>query len=204
MNYRNTVEPNTSARDGVGWCLRFTQTVWGAPVRYDSAWEAWEHAPGRHEDYNIPQDAHSILWFEHVGTYGSPPVKKNWGHVVSHIVGRGFLSSPTNSTSAAGQIWLPSIQSVEAIFNAKYVGWSEGINGLIVLEEYNPTPTRKRKKMGAFYRTPDGGILFQSEPNTPFTAIDLPTWAAYAANGNSYSDISSEDMARLLAKYGSR
>lgn len=203
MSFRQLVSPNLGVVDGAGWCLRFTQSVWGAPARYESAWYAWTATQKKHSAAEpLPEDAGVVVWFSHYGTYGNPPRYDNWGHVVSWIPGSGFLSSPTSGT---GQKWLATIQDVERTFNSTYVGWSEDINGLQVAEYYDtptPTPTRKRKKMGAFYRTPDGGIMYQDKPNTAFTAIDLPTWLAYSANGNVYSEVSQSDMARLVARFG--
>lgn len=72
----------------------------------------------------------------------------------------------------------------------------------VPFDQPKPSPTRKKKQMGAFYRTPDGGIMYQREPNTAFTAIALPTWLAYEANGARYYDISQADMNVLLAKFG--
>jgi hypothetical protein len=143
---RQIVNPNTSATDGAGWCLRFTQTVWGAPARYNSAWDAWEATTLKHStSENIPNDIGVVVWFSHYGTYGEPAYYANWGHVVSWIPGRGYLSSPTNGV---GQKWLSSIQEVERAYNSKYVGWSEDINGLRVAEiTSNPTNSKGENQM---------------------------------------------------------
>jgi hypothetical protein len=148
------VTPNTAVTDGTGWCLRFTQKVWGAPARYKSAWDAWnattlKHAPTE----NIPTDVSVVVWFEHWGTYGENgnSYYGNWGHVVSWIAGRGYLSSPTRGT---GQQWFGTIQEVERAFNAKYVGWSEDINGLRVV---NVDSNNGENDMATLYWT-DGPI----------------------------------------------
>lgn len=134
------VAPNTSVTDGVGWCLRFTQSVWGAPAKYESAWYAWTATQYKHgTNENIPNDVAVVVWFSHYGTYGNPPRSDNWGHVVSWIPGQGFLSSPQ---SGIGQAWYATIQEVERAFNSTYVGWSEDINGLRVAEITQPEPTR--------------------------------------------------------------
>jgi hypothetical protein len=156
------VTPNTSVTDGTGWCLRFTQKVWGAPARYNSAWDAWEATQLKHStDENIPTDVGVVVWFSHYGTYGDPAYYANWGHVVSWIPGRGYLSSPT---SGVGQKWLGSIEEVERAYNSKYVGWSEDINGLRVAKiDENPKPkTRKEepKMMLCHKPQPDGSLLF--------------------------------------------
>ena len=121
------VSPNTSVTDSAGMCLRFTQSVWGAPVRYKSAWDAWNATTLKHgTGENIPDDVGVLVWFEHWGNYG---YYANWGHVVSWIPDKGYLSSPANGV---GQKWLATIEEVERTFNSKYVGWSEDINGLQV------------------------------------------------------------------------
>jgi hypothetical protein len=126
--FRQLVEPNTNTQDGAGWCLRFTQTVYGAPARYNSAWDAWQAVPDKHTD-PLPE-ASVPVWFSHYGTYGNPPTYANWGHVVAKI-GDRFLSSPA---SGVGQQWFDSVEAIEKTFNAKYVGWSESLNGLKIVE----------------------------------------------------------------------
>jgi hypothetical protein len=131
------VQPNTSVQDGTGWCLRFTQSVWGAPARYNSAWDAWNATQHKHTDRVMPSDSVPV-WFSHYGSYGTPATYGNWGHVVSWIVTeKKFLSSPAKGY---GQQWLNSIEEVERVYNSKYVGWSEDINGLRVANTNTPTP----------------------------------------------------------------
>ena len=156
MSYVQLVQPDLSTQDGAGWCLRFTQTVWGAPVRYDSAWDAWNATYAKHGTGEpLPEDASCIVWFSHYGTYGNPPTYDNWGHVVTWVPGRGFLSSPGKGY---GQKWFDSTTAVERYFNAGYVGWSEDLNGLRVIEpgaDPTPTPSGKKKPLATVYYTQD-------------------------------------------------
>jgi hypothetical protein len=138
---KQLVNPRLDTKDEVGYCLRFVQAVYGAKARYKSAWDAWEATKLKHggemPDVSVP------VWFSHYGTYGEHGHQSygNWGHVVAYVPGRGFLSSPG---SGYGQKWLSSIKEIERFYNAKYVGWSEDINGLRVAEyTNNPTPTQK-------------------------------------------------------------
>lgn len=131
--YVQLVEPNTGVEDYAGFCLRFTQSVFGAPAKYRSAWDAWKAATGKHENRLFP-DAAVPVWFSHFGSYGEPPIYDNWGHVVAWIPGRGFLSSPLGKLGTYGQSWFGTLEEVERAFNAKFVGWSENINGLQVVE----------------------------------------------------------------------
>lgn len=140
------VTPNAGVEDYAGFCLRFTQSVFGAPAQHNSAWEAWEATQYKHSVAEPLPDVAVILWMEHYGSYGEPPVYENWGHVVTFIPGQGFLSSPVGALGTYGQSWFATIEQVEQTFNAKYVGWSEDINGLRVAEvssQPQPVPNSK-------------------------------------------------------------
>lgn len=142
---RQLVAPNTGVKDYAGFCLRFTQSVYGAPAQHESAWDAWNATSYKHEtSENIP-DVSAPVWFSHFGTYGNPPRYDNWGHVVAYIPGQGYLSSPG---SGYGSKMFDSIQAVESYFNAKYVGWSEDLNGLRIAEiTSNPTNNKGENEM---------------------------------------------------------
>lgn len=126
------VSPNIHAEDATGMCLRFTQRVyWDRnPYFYASAWEAWVNA--KHKRYGaLPEDVAVPVYFEHWGTYGSPPQYANWGHIAVRFPGGGVLSSPAYGY---GQQWFPSIAAVEQAFNARYVGWAYDVGGLMVAD----------------------------------------------------------------------
>lgn len=162
------VSPNPDTQDYAGFCLRFTQTVWGAPAQYNSAWDAWNATQYKHSvSEPVPNDVGTIQWFEHYGSYGEPPTYANWGHVVSFIPGRGYLSSPAAKLGTYGQSWFATIEEVERAFNAKYVGWSEDINGLRVAEvsaqpQPQPVPNSKDipNMMLCHKPQPDGSLIF--------------------------------------------
>lgn len=131
------VKPRTNVLDGPGWCLRHTQSVYGltgAPFWHASAWKAWEATEHKHKSRTMP-NASVPVWFSHYGTYGAPARYDNWGHVVSYVPGRGFLSSPAwvRPGQTVGQQWFDSIEAVERTFNAKFVGWSEDLNGTRII-----------------------------------------------------------------------
>ena len=139
MAWNQNVAPNTGTQDYAGFCLRFTQSVFGAPVAHPTAWEAWLVQEGKHEDRNLP-DVAVPLWFESWGTYGFGEYK-NWGHACVWIPGRGILSSPG---SGYGQTWFSSIEQAEARWGMKFVGWTENLNGLQVASwsgDSAPAPT---------------------------------------------------------------
>ncbi len=204
MSASQLVQPDLSVTDGPGWCLRFTQNVWGAPARHNSAWDAWLATTAKHDATEDLPNVAVICWFEHWGSYGNPPTYANWGHVVTYVPGRGWLSSPTGRVGGpAGQVWLGTIAEVERTFNCKYVGWSEDINGLRIAESKEPPkPKVEDMAQGAFYRNPGGGIVWQEKPNTVLIPIDLTTWTGYASNGNKYADVSQSAWDGLVKKFG--
>lgn len=138
MAWKALVAPNLGTVDGPGWCLRFSQSVFGAPARYESAWQAWENQKIRHAPSEKLPNVPVLLWFSHYGTYGTPARYGNWGHVAVWIPGRGILSSPvTNGWDGRGnpirtQQWFPDIPSLERAMPCTYAGWTEDINDLRV------------------------------------------------------------------------
>lgn len=147
MSWGQLVQPDTSVQANAGMCLAFAQAVYGAPVRYRSAWEAWEATTDKHSEELPPVSV--PVWFSHYGTYGNPPSYENWGHVVAYIPGQGFLSSPGQGY---GHEWLGSIGEVEARFNSSYVGWSTDINGLAVAVNNGDEMTPEQaQKLNAIY-----------------------------------------------------
>jgi len=129
---RQIVKPDTSVKALAGDCHRFAREVFGAPrvPGLDSAWKAWNAAPGRHPGELPPKGVAVPLWFSHYGTYGDPPTYGNWGHVIVQLTTGAFISSPG---SGYGSERFKTIAEVERYFNATYMGWSEGINGVRVV-----------------------------------------------------------------------
>lgn len=177
---RQLVQPDTTVTDGAGWCLRFTQSVWGAPAKYESAWYAWTATQFKHTE-PLPEDIAVVVWFSHYGTYGNPPRYDNWGHVVTYVPGQGFLSSPQ---SGIGQKWLATIQDVERAFNSTYVGWSEDINGLRVASYYPEPPS------------------MTGEEDVTFVVIMRATGQAYLWNTRTgaWQDIPAADQLEVLQR----
>jgi hypothetical protein len=190
--WEQLVNPNLSATSPAGWCLAFAQKVYGAPVMYRSAWEAWENTQDKR--YDALPNVSVPVWFSHFGTYQGEYA--NWGHVVAYVPGRGFLSSPA---SGVGQQWVATIEQVERIFNSKYVGWSTDINTLQVAQYVQEDEDMAQ---GAFYRSPAGKIVWQEKPNTVLIPLSLVTWTAYSVQGNKFTNISQKDFDALIKQYG--
>lgn len=132
--YKQLVYPDMGTRDGPGWCLRFTQTAFRAPVAHPTARVAWDHQKGRHFD-TPPLGIRVPIWLDHHGSYGSPPRWDNFGHVAVWLGDGRVLSSPMNAWQG-GQVIFGSIREmIAALGNGKYLGWSEYMNGKQIVEK---------------------------------------------------------------------
>lgn len=138
MSWVALVPPRLGTMDATGMCLRFAQSFFGAPVRYASAWDAWNATETKYSPSDPTPPVPVLLWFAHYGTYGDPPTYANWGHVAVLVPGDAIYTSPT---WGYGQGRYGSIAEIEYYFNSKYVGWTPDINGLYVAWfENSPTP----------------------------------------------------------------
>lgn len=183
MSWQQLVTPNTSVQDYAGFCLRFVQSVNGSPARYASAWDAWLATEHKHETRDLP-DVSVPCWFEHWGTYGEPPTYGNWGHVVQYVPGAGFVSSPVGKLGTYGQSWFGTLEEVERTFNARFVGWSEDINGLKVVENtFTPDPASGDENMYAVAAYDDGWAGFWNMTTGQVGHIDtVEEWNRIAGN----------------------
>lgn len=126
MPYTQLVQPDLTIVGKVGYCLEYARKMFHAPAVEPTAWKAWEAAQYKHPDRNYPVDASELLWF----SYWLDGV--NFGHVVVNVPGQGLYSSPYKSGTTHAV--LSSIAEVERLYGAKYVGWSEDISKVRVIE----------------------------------------------------------------------
>lgn len=118
------VTPNLDVRTTLGFCLNYVQTAYLAPNAGVSAWWAWNNSTElRHEDSDLPSGVYVPVWFS--GYQGL-------GHVAIYKDGTVYSSPYTNKTT---HDTLGSIAEAERVYGVKYVGWSEDIAGLKVIEE---------------------------------------------------------------------
>ena len=170
MTWKQLKEPNLSVESYPGLCLSMQQKVWGAPVRYRTAWEAWNHTEFKHLDSDLPADISVPIWFDHWGTYGEPPIYGQYGHVATHVPGRGVLSNPARGL---GQKWYPSIEACAKDCNATYVGWSEDINSVRVASfDNSPNPPTKDKDMIVKVQCTDGFSAIWNMNTNAYQHID--------------------------------
>ena len=130
--YKQLVEADTSVVEFPHYGLRMTQNVFHAPVKHAWCWEAWLATEFKHTTDPLPSYPVPV-WF-----YATTPYS---GHL--HVAGQSvvwipslgaFLSNPSHPGQPEGQRWFNTIEDIEKAFNAKYVGWSEDINGLRLIE----------------------------------------------------------------------
>lgn len=154
MAWNQLVGANYGVQDYAGYCLRFTQSVYGAPVKYPTAWDAWLAVDGKHQDRNMP-NTDVPIWFESWGTYNG--VTKNWGHasVYQASTGRVF-SSPG---SGYGNKWFASISDAERQWGMRYVGWSEYLNGMQITN-YTGDPAPAPAPSGQTHTVVPGDTLW--------------------------------------------
>ena len=185
MAWNQLVGADTSVQDYAGFCLRFTQSVFGAPAVHPSAWEAWLAVDGKHEDRNLP-DVAVPVWFESWGTYGEPAVYDNWGHAAVWIPGTGIFSSPG---SGYGNHWFSSIEEAESQWGMRFVGWSESINGLQVASWAGDSAAPSPAPTGPTIN----GDVYTIQPGDSYWAIAEFVWggdnATIAANMSRIADL---------------
>jgi hypothetical protein len=145
---KQNIQPNTTVTSKWGWCLWFTEEVWGTPHLFPTATDAWNATQFKHEDRNFP-DVAVPVWF-------------SWsveGHVATRMPDGRVLSSPMTGT---GSKWFNSVDEcadeITRITGVKctYLGWSEDIANVRVAEggEMPVTTENVRDILGALWHIP--------------------------------------------------
>lgn len=190
MTWNALVPPRRDTEDSTGRCLPFAQSFFGAPIRYDSAWDSWNATQFKHGPEVPLPDVPVLLWYSHYGTYYSYSkgysFYGNWGHVTPYVPGDAIYSSPAYGF---GQDRYATIAEVERAFNAKYVGWSEDINGLRVAEFVPPEPEiqyEEEEIMSVFFEA-----ISNSSPVKQGDPGSSRIWAGNGRviNGSKYSGV---------------
>ncbi len=127
MEYRQIKEPNLSIVGREGWCLAYVTEVFGIPGKYPTAISGWENAQHKHTGMP-PANVAVPVWF----SYNGPD-----GHIAAWVPGKGVYS-----TSARGDKVFSSVEALVAWMGEgfKYLGWTEDLNGVNVVQEVAPAP----------------------------------------------------------------
>lgn len=120
------MKPNTKQTANAGGCLAFTFRAFGEKNGwgFQLARQAWDGQANRHPGKKPPKGVRVPVWFDHWGTYSG--VYKNWGHAAISLGDGSILSSPL---SGHGQVIFRSIADLERRLGARYLGWSESLDG---------------------------------------------------------------------------
>jgi hypothetical protein len=178
LTWKQLVAPRLDVSEQAGWCLRFVQSVYNAPAKYDSAHNSWLGTKDKHTDRSMPNVSVPV-WFDYWATLDSSG-NKNWGHVVAWIPSSGFLSSPG---SGVGSRWFSSIEAVEAYFKAKFVGWSTDINGLTVATDSGSQSINRTEEenMAVIARMEDSGAAYLWNMSTgKYQSLDFPQFGIFS------------------------
>jgi len=144
--YKQVTRPNRQQKERAGNCLRFTFLAFGGQNGrgFDESREAWDGQSRRHLGTYPPKGIEVPVWFDWTGTVNG--VRKNWGHTAIRLADGRVLSSPY---AGFGQMIFPSIKALEKGFGARYLGWSEWMDGTQVVEVTHVAEKRRsfRKKL---------------------------------------------------------
>lgn len=127
--FRQLRQPNLSVQGISNLCLVYARTVFGIPFKYNYALEAWQNVKRRHENRSLPNVVVPV-WFSYTATIDG--IKRNWGHVAIWVPGAGIFSTTKQGVKKFG-----SVDEVAKYIGggAIYLGWSEDINGVSVVDE---------------------------------------------------------------------
>lgn len=172
MAWQQLIKPTLPGTGEIGYCLKYARQRYGINSKYDTAWAAWEGAKYKHADRDIP-DVIVPVWFKYPFPDSSP------GHVGVRTPDGKIYSSPYKSSQ---QYYIfSSISEVESTLNAKYVGWSEDINGVRVVKKgedmANTTLTKDQQK--ALFKGFFGADWLGSNYSFPEETLDswLSKWS---------------------------
>lgn len=139
MSFVQVRKPNLRVRGYSGLCLHYARRVFNVGPKYPTAWRSWSNAKRRYTVTPHPKNVSVPIWFKFYRG------GVNFGHVVVYVPKKGYYSSPYRRGTPFAV--LPSIREVERIYSAKYVGWSEDINGVSVVKKVTtPKPKKPKKK----------------------------------------------------------
>lgn len=143
MAWKQLVSPNLDPEitegkkvltDWLGWCLAYAKNAYGAFGNTgDTAWKAWSNCQFGHTD-DLPSGVYLPIWFSgyqgmgHVSIYYKRPDGQIqiWSSPISH--------------KPYADVW-SSIGEIERRYGVKYVGWSEDIAGVKVIERGSEVST---------------------------------------------------------------
>lgn len=131
MANRQLRAPNLDTTDIPGWCLRLVLHAFGFNGGAEYARAEWDRNPFKHTD-PLPTDVAVPVFYSWVGTIDG--ITRDWGDVAIFVPGRGVFGTPMRGGSH--NRWDTSVEARRIAIggNARYLGWTEGLNGTRVIE----------------------------------------------------------------------
>lgn len=132
MAWKQVREPNLSTHDIPGWCLRLVLHAFGFNGGAAFARSEWDRNTTKHADYNFPPGVAVPIFYSWVGTIDG--VTRDWGDVAIRLPDGRVFGTPMRGSE--NNRLDPNIESRRVAMggNAKYLGWTETLNGTKIIE----------------------------------------------------------------------
>lgn len=130
--YEQLVTPELNVPTQLARCLKYVQDAFKSPNAGRTATVSWNtRTLHRHFDRKFPTGVYFLAWFDYWATIDGS--YENFGHVV--ICRDGICYSSPYKAGQTSYAVIGSISEVERIYRCTFVGWSEDIAGLKVIQE---------------------------------------------------------------------
>ena len=180
MTLRQTVNPNYGIGATRGWCLQYVDDAISAPNRTYSAQVAYETAKARgwvRANTDMPRGLWSILfWSIDNGDYAG------LGHVaLVYVNNQGQMAIHDSEVHSGARQPYGSLQELANWFGSAgtqltFLGWSIGLDGRQIIEDYTPPKPKPKKKKGEFmilFKEADGKVYWLI--GNKYTYVSNPT-----------------------------
>jgi LysM repeat protein len=123
MAWGQLIGVDETVTDQAGWCARFQWKSFycNSAIDYETSIDCWNGSQSKHPVVEPPAGV-------------SVPIYYSWrdmGHSATWVAGKGVLSSPGEGY---GQQWFRSIEECGRYFGASYLGWTEDMAGVPVVQ----------------------------------------------------------------------
>lgn len=128
MIYKQLVQPKPQVKGDSGYSLEFAQRSFDAPVKFFTAWTAWENTHIKHSPLEKLPNAYVPVWFYTTFQNDFAPL----GHVLIWSPRKQGLWGPPRYGHGR------QLYRLEDVINplTNYVGWSEDLYGHKVVEPF--------------------------------------------------------------------
>lgn len=124
-------EEQSASRDWTGWCLKFVRIMLGVAASHPSAIKAWDGAKFKHTTGTPPKGV-PIFW--RIGEFGHVALSDGNGYCYSTDILR------------RGKVDRVPIARIASRWGAKYLGWTEDLNGVRVYTPPKPPAAKPPAK----------------------------------------------------------